>query len=377
MNKSKIVHIHTDLKFVEISKIFNCDKFENINIIITDTNNYKWDNTENFFVFTKSKRSLGRIISFCEDVDMVVLYNLNFVKCYIANNLPKKIPILWRFFGSELYGKIPEYVYSSYTLSFKNNQNKNNYIRNKIKIYGSRIKQFIKYNTTYKNEFRRAVCRCNYFLGVSKKEYDFLKERFSTIPSFIQYPFSAITNNYKIQLLKSDLIIIGNNRSSYNNHYDILEIISKLNSPTRYSFLLFFNYGPIDTYSEDIKAKALEIKGVTILEEFLTKKDYSAKYVQAKAFIMNGYRQMAMNNILNGIRFGVKIYLNKKNIIFDWLIDEGFLIFSIDEFISDYKINNINLSKDEILHNITQYNSLLKKYNKIDFQNKLSNIILS
>jgi hypothetical protein len=47
---------------------------------------------------------------------MVVLYDLNFPKAYIANRLPNSIKIVWRFFGLELYGKMPEVVFSEQTI---------------------------------------------------------------------------------------------------------------------------------------------------------------------------------------------------------------------------------------------------------------------
>jgi len=114
MVKYKIIHIHTDLKFINDSNRFINDIYENENFIIGGGNTHSnYDINTTFFDF--SKKNLKKIINYCKSVDFVILYDLNFAKAYIANRLPKKVKIIWRFFGLELYSKIPHLVYSDIT----------------------------------------------------------------------------------------------------------------------------------------------------------------------------------------------------------------------------------------------------------------------
>jgi hypothetical protein len=51
MSKIKIIHVHTDLKFLNASKKFENNNFENITIVIGDKGNYKGVYSESALFF--------------------------------------------------------------------------------------------------------------------------------------------------------------------------------------------------------------------------------------------------------------------------------------------------------------------------------------
>ncbi len=375
----KIAHIHSYTYSTFISKsnlFFVHDKFENIIIILGGKGENKLLKKENEFYYVPSKRNLNKIIEICKNVDVVVLYNLDRAKSYIANRLQLNVKIIWRFFGMELYGKMPEYVYSDLSIKLiKKEQKKKNKGKN---IWNKRIRTVlskIKWRTDFNNEIKKAISRIDFFLGLSKTEYIFLKEYWSDLPTFMQIPFSTIKTKELENKVKSNNIIIGNNRSPYNNIIDILELIEKCENKDKYSFNMMFNYGSNNIYTNEVREKALKIKNIKVIENFIPFDEYQKFYMSIDALVLNGYRQMAMRAIFESLSSGVKVYLNKKNVILQWLKEEGFLIFSIEDFSNDMKTENLGLLKTQAKHNAIQFENFRKKYNVEDFQEEIMELV--
>jgi hypothetical protein len=84
---------------------------------------------------------------------------------------------------------------------------------------------------------------------------------------------------------------------------------------------------------------------------------------------------MAISNIFVALTKGVKVYLNRKNIVMQWLQREGFIVSPIDELAEDLENGNITLSPEDIMHNSEQFLKFIKSYAYNDFQKSLYNII--
>jgi hypothetical protein len=154
-----------------------------------------------------------------------------------------------------------------------------------------------------------------------------------------------------------------------------LEIIDKAKNKNGIRFCLLFNYGPNNHYTNTVLEKARNIENTNIIDEFLPIDEFKRLYLNSSAFVMNGYRQMAVANILQAIQSGVKIYLNDRNIFKKWLVKEGFILYDVDDLSADIEQNNIKLSYDEMQENISQLNAFTKKYSIADFQSKLGDIL--
>lgn len=375
MQRIKIIHLHTDLKFVVDSARFDGNEFDNTVIIIGDRNEYKGHYKDSALFYKFSLSSIRSIIDICNSADIVVLYDLCSMKAYIANQLPTTVIVIWRFFGMELYSKMPEYVFSKKTLIANVKQNKKGLLLN-LKDVLSPIYNILKFRTIFKREFDKAAFkRVDYFHGLSEKEYLFLKEYWPKLPPFLQinykpYTKISITNN-----TESNLILVGNNRSAYNNHLDIIDLIQKSNNNNKFKFLMVFNYGQNSPYANAVRTKAAEVKEIEVLDDFLTIEKFNYLQSNTNALVMNGYRQMAMGSIFIALRNNVKIYLNKKNIMLDWLKEEGFKVFTIEDFSLDLERESIQLTENEVLHNQNQMIKFTQKYNKEDFHNSLKKIL--
>lgn len=361
--KLKVAHIHTDYKFVHSSDYFLNNYFENKTIIIQNNTPYVSQNKSNEFLFSKKDEDIKKIINFIKDNDVVVLYNLDSIKVKIALALPSEQKIIWRFFGIELYQWMPKYIYSKLTKKALGQTLLNNFFQLFIHPRSELNKRFIKKEQKL---FFEAVKKIDIFLGTNYEEYEYLQEKFKNkLPQFIGTPFNTeIKINYEITKNKEEVyLILGNNRSPFNNHLDIISMLisndHKLKE-NKIKVYLLFNYGAENSYSNQVRQAALKSKNTSLIETFMDKERFNQFYSQSHALIINGYRQMAGKNILTAFENGLKVYLSPKNKFYDFYTNEGFVVHQINELENDLKSNNCVAHKDEINNNLNALKELGK-----------------
>lgn len=368
----KIIHIHSDPKFVTASiKRFQSKKINNRFIFLGDREQLINLNNEGVIFFRKEKEVIPQIIDYCRDYDMVILYYLNGIKIDIALQMPKGIIMVWRFFGSELYSLIPHRIYSATTQRYIRLGSRTQRIKKQIK---SRL---IK---TYPRALPiiRAVERIDYFIGVYQEEYEYLKDIGFDLPDFILKNINKETFfRDSLNFYKQPYVIVGNSRNKANNHLDILKGLDKISNNTL-SVKMFFSYGPEDKYTQAIRHFVQNRDWIMLIEEFLEKDGFQNIYGNAAALVINSYRQMALGNIFTAIGTGTKIYLSKKNSTYAFFLNNDIRVFSIEDcFFEDYKNNEVFLSKEEAIHNVEKMKEISKKYTVEDFQRKIIKIIES
>src|SRR5690606_20691484 len=128
---------------------------------------------------------------------------------------------------------------------------------------------------------------------------------------------------------KRDSMILGNSASPYNNHLEAIRLLERLN----YKGKLFvpFSYGRKKRYVKYIKQICSRSSlDITLFEDFVNGEEYIQKLNGFKLAVFPSYRQMGLGNIFISVRCGMKIYLSQRNPTFNWLIGEGFHIYSIE-----------------------------------------------
>ena len=60
-----------------------------------------------------------------------------------------------------------------------------------------------------------------------------------------------------------------------------------------------------------------------------------------------------------------------------WLLNEGFKIFTIQDFENDLNNNSITLDRELAEYNLNQLKIFSKKYTKNDFQRVLHNVLIN
>ena len=317
---------------------------------------------------------LNKVIELCKEAELVVLYNLDVLKSQVALGLPNQVKIIWRFFGYEFYKRMKGEVLSDKTRSMLSREQKKS-VKEYIKDLLRPLYHNIKYGDTVDNLFDRAVDRIDYMLVFSKQEYNYLLQHWNTLPEHIILPI--LTGNFNSECPKIDLrsksnkVVLGNSRNIFNNHIDVVEKIESAEKKNEYDFLLLFNYGVEGVYPNAVRAAVAGKTYFQLIEEYIPRNDFKRFYDDISALVINGYRQMAMGNVFLALKRGVKVYLNRKNVMMDWLLDEGIQVFSIDNLVSDLENDKIVLQEEVAMHNLRKLNVLYKNYTQIEFQEEV------
>lgn len=353
----KVLHIHTDNKFLSYNKAFSDPSFSNTIMFIYEKKNdtHSLYSKHDIILIENSQKGLKSAIDIANNADLIVVYMMDITKSYIVNRIRTGIPIVWRFYGAELYGKLNNYVLSDLTKQIIQKQNYPFVIR--IRAF---LNNILTYGINYKAEFDCSIKRVDAIAMLYKQEYVFLSD-FFMLPKFIQLSYNS-NRSVNLLLSKTNTIIIGNSRNRYNNHLEIIRLI-KEGGHEKFSYEMPFNYGETSLYSNMVLREAELLPNCHVIKEFMPKNEYCQLFSDAAAFVFNAHRQMAMGNIFIAIENNTKVYLNPKNSAYQWLLEEGFAVFSIEDLVDDMNNNNIYISTNESNRNLTALNSLSKKYN--------------
>ena len=329
--KIKIFHIVTDEKFIKSSTKFNSEMFDNQTFYV----GHSTPEHVNTTCFHPSRKNIRAILAVCNaNSCIVVFHGLDVIKAYIANRLNRNTLVLWRFFGSELYGKNKTEFYSIKTISVLNAQSQD--VQVKLSKLWKKIHLWCKWGFQYKNELQRF--RPHYILCTSEEEYSFISEKYNHIPKLIIIPFTPLVQSLPEWDKKEGLIIIGNSRSPYNNHTDIIDIIQSARFRKEFKYILPYNYGNEMRYAKKIKEHFPKELEVLFLENFLPRIEYDSLFKRAKIIVINSYRQHAFGNVVMALYMGVNVYLNTRNPIYHFLKRNNIVVFSIEEF--EHHINS-------------------------------------
>lgn len=372
-NKIKIVHIHTDPKFIfNGTESFYSKDIENRIIFIRSDVSDNIGKELVVDIYDNNRYDFNKIINICNDSDVVVVFGLNHIKCKIVNAISKNVKIVWRLFGSELYGKKKNDYLSTMTSQFFKNRFKDKEVL-KSKIYD--ICGIVKRRYSKYYHYKKAVRKIDLLIGLFGEEYEELVVQFGKLPAFLKSPIlqlKEMSNNGMI-FQKKKLIIVGNNRNSYNNHLDLIKIISSADNKAEYKFKFLLSYGQNDNYSRTITDLINKTDCMFPIGNYLNYNDFNDLYNDASAFVMNGYRQMAMFNIFTAIMNGVKVYLNKRNSTYKWMKNQGFILSEVSKLKMDIESDNLQLTEKEAQLNRSNYFRILSSYTYNDFQIKLLN----
>lgn len=365
MKGKKIYHIHTDFKFLYDSQRFEDELLNNQLIFIgeKDEKNALYHDSALFF----SPDDLSKVLETVTDADLIVFYAMCDKKIKLLNQLPSSVKTAWRFFGYELYGTRHDLMFSTKTLEIM--YKRKSYFLGVffwLNFYYKSLKRYLE--SKKKLEY---IAKIDYILLFAEEEYIYLKKHWK-MPKFVRL-------NLDNKLSETDFsqsenrVIVGNSRNSFNNHLDILDIISKHKTETNFTF--FLNYGNKGRYYQEVLERIYHLNNYTIFDEFLNKEEFERIYSTSSSLVLNSYRQMALGNIFMAMKYGLKIYLNNKSPLKAWLLHNGINVSSIADLEADLQNQSLSLTEAERMQNINSFNNLFLSYTKEDFCNKVLEIL--
>ena len=357
----KIIHVHSDRKFIHDYERFEGELFDNELLILDTKNSFNKEYHNKALFFEPNPGNLNQILAIVDSADILVLYNMDFFKSQIVNRVDKSVKIVWRFFGTELYSRKLHLVLSAKSRSFF-----------KSRLLKEQIKRIFPFLFQNEKLFYRAMKRTDALICVFKEEYEYLSNIWNHMPKFIPVSLDTLPYNkeidFELEYPKKNIVVVGNSRSHYNNHLDILEMVETCNLNTKINIKILFNYGSENAYTDKVREKANGIEKAALIDSFMPPNEFNDFYGPVAAVVNNTYRQFALGNIFSALHRGAKVYLNKKNPAYTWYKNEGLYVFAIEDLKNDLETGQIHLTKSEIVHNLKCLRNQKNNYTKTKFQ---------
>lgn len=335
-----ILHVFPDDKFFDnVSNYF--DKLPNVNNI------YPFYSPEaHKFVYIKSITKVHVINDFKlytnefsrQDVDIIYFHSLPPYFYRLFKYIPKSKKIIWWAWGYDIYygnGICPPLIklnlYKPITLQHIKSQPKSIYFYFKILYYVLTVPYYYLIR-------RKAINRIGWFSPVIPVEYDLMKSqcKFFHAKPFMLRVGPGFSDISSFQYYNSTgNILIGNSLTFTNNHLDIFNILKKIKMADSTKIIVPINYGTDFKDIENFKKMSDLGDKAFWIESFLPYDEYMKIIGSCTHAIFGVLRQQALGNINACMQRGVKVFLYRDSILYQYFKESGYKIFAIDEIDED------------------------------------------
>lgn len=329
-----ILHISCDEKFIDMGiNAFelaypSCNKL----ILVKSDNNVQHVAFKNREV--KDVKELARASKkrkFWHDVDVVILHSLFTHKICI----PKGIRVIWLGFGFDYYDLIISD--KAELLSLKNRKllNKSSINESSLK---NKVKSFLKFVLFHegkkKYQKRKIIERVDIFCPVLTSEYKAIRWHKKKKPKLMDWNYGTMEDNWAkagFNPIDGNNVLLGNSATTTCNHIDGIDLINEIED-FQGKLIIPLSYGD-QAYKELIKDYLHHsFKGeAMVLEDFMPFDEYTKIISTCSLVVMPHKRQQGLGNILMLMNLGAKIFLDKDNLLYTYLIEQGFVVYTLED----------------------------------------------
>lgn len=315
--------------------------------------------------------------------DMVVLHCLDDIKIKMLAKAPKDIKFVWIGWGCDYYylvnGGMSSLFFTKTTeLYAKYELTKQNSLKSRIKsVIKKCLTATILKNLDPRNIKITKINRINYFSPVLREDYDLVKKNIPNFqPEYLSWNYGTLEDDMIRGLdaitVTEDNILLGNSATYENNHLDAFELLSSINLEGK-KVIVPLSYG-YPKYRDEVITVGNKLMGEKFvpLVDYMPIDDYVKVISSCSIVIMNHLRQQAVGNIVIMMYLGAKVFLDKRNPVYDFLYKEGAHIFDIDDLVNGHCSISTRLTQSEIT---TNREILKKHWSRSSIHSKTKNLI--
>lgn len=338
-SKIKFLHVvQDDKKFFDtiISKFEEDNRLENrcVMLVKDEKDAFKsinpteritpiWNKTQMENVFSKSDYDVLFLFSFCPH-----LWN-------ILDYVPDNKIVIWWAWGCDLYDT--SFLQTSQLIPVKLYKPLTNKIFRSQKGFMYQLKQILKQliRPFFLEKKRNVLSRIDYFQPVILEDYLLVKKHHKELKAS-EFYFPNSTADFDEKKLDEKMpygnILFGNSASYSNNHLDTWNLIKDYIDKSQ-QVIVPLNYGDKD-YAR-IVSENLSGDNVNILQNFLDLNSYYTLLDSCSYFVCGVLRQQSVGNILYCIKKGIKIFLYKDSVVYNYLKNMGIVVYAIEDIDSE------------------------------------------
>ena len=331
MRKIRITHIVKDDKFIDgpLSRFEEDSRFENQAVLIVDSSDYKFKyikNTDRIKLLYSKKMvrdALGR-----DDYDAVMFYSLT--DYHIFKYIPQDKIVIWWAWGWDIYGSKRFIDIPLYKLRTKEYLDKlSSSLWAKAKAFINTIPAVRLFRDGNRDE---AIKRIDFFQPVIHTEYELMQK----CPGFRAKEFYYPRAHFFEKWVSEDVpvhgnsIIINHSATYTANHLDVWHDVRDF-IPSDVTVYFPINYGRKPYADMLSKMIVSNDDNICFLKEFLPREEYFRIVESCSYAVFGVLREAAMGNIYRCIVSGVKLFLYKDSLVYQYLSELGCVVYAIEE----------------------------------------------
>ena len=233
-----------------------------------------------------------------------------------------------------------------------------------------------------KRQIKPALKAIDYFSGVFPYEIDLIKK---SHPYFRAEPIDFYYGSAKDFFIKEDVstninhekknIIIGNSANMTGNHFDVIEILSKVNIEDDSKLIIPLSYGNIRGYADAVEKEAEKIAPgrVVSLRNYMPFNEYYELISTCRTAIYAHERQQASDNIFLQMIFGARVYMSETSSAYNYLKGIGLKVYSLQ---SDLSLFNDAMKDEDVINNRRILSSLYAPSKLIERVKTINTILI-
>jgi len=278
--------------------------------------------------------SFKQLLASVADYDAIFLHYLDKFKAELINSSPNYDRFVWMIWGGDAYKLFDIKLHDEETEIVNRKSQEPFWLFKGLKNTALGDKLFGKSSTNHDRLIFDAIRKIRYCTTILPCEYDLFKANLPLSAIYIPFSYGLKEFNQKgrqhADTNERINILVGNSGYPSNNHMTALRLLSRLELGKR-KVIVPLSYGPNRYIEEVIKGgKQILLHAFAPITEFLSFDEYYKLVSGCSVCIMNHYRQQGMGNIIILLWLGARLYMRSENIAFQYLIENGAIVFPID-----------------------------------------------
>lgn len=358
--RMKLLHIATDEKFIDgaIDQFAWYEKVESHFFVCCPKENAKYiRSTAPNVSFYDNATALVDAIN-ATDADFVMLHSL----CIDYMQLLRiRHRIIWKIWGYDFYSDKYDRIQRVKSLDLYGPKTRKQTTSKKMrrKRFMRSVAGLFGIKNDRQKQYDMLVSKIEYIAPVFEEEYEIAKKRFPHLKYCPFQYFSSGKNNQVFQDLSFESpysIFVGNSLDPTNNHLDILKKLDGLHRAVQVIMPISYSGNP--AYKEYLKAGCAGLKNVDVrfLESFMPRSEYFKLAATCPFAIYGHLRQQAAGNIGQMLKDGVKVFLYKGSINYEYYSSHGYKVFTIEDDLNEENLRE-PLAKEYVLQNRKAYST--------------------
>ena len=329
----KIAHIINDEKFPDAAHsafeaVFPC---QNVFIIFSNQKSLKFIKRISPKIYSPFYLYSRFFIQKITHADIVVFHGMDRNKLRILRALPKNTKTIWLGWGYDYYDLTELPLHKEKTTEVVSTAKTTAKTTAKAQLK-TLIKKLIKPEPNKK----KLINKVNVFSPVLYEDFELVKKAIPNFtPKYASWNYGTLEDDlirgFEGKTITGNNILLGNSASYTNNHLDAFDSLSALDLNGK-KIITPLSYGDID-YRNLIVSEGHKKFGDTFvpLIDFMPIDEYIAVLQSCSIVVMNHLRQQALGNIVIALYLGAKVFLDKRNPIYQFFIKNDAYIYCLEE----------------------------------------------